>query len=84
MSYRCTKYRTQPYGKDPNETVKVWETRKQMLTWLYRHKFNKNTIELYIQDNDGDLIYYLRSTPHLEEMYRKDGTLTKLTTEIGL
>ena len=82
MGYTCTKCKKR-YDNDPVEITKVWETRRQMSKWLYRHRHKDNTIELHVQDKDGDLMYYCNRDKGIEEMYRKDGTLTDMVTEIG-
>lgn len=82
MGYTCTKYKTR-YDNNPIEVTKVWETRRQMCTWLYRHRHEDNTLEMHVQDTDGDLMYYYNKGKGIEEMYRKDGTLATVIQEMG-
>jgi hypothetical protein len=83
MGYTCTKCKRSVYGELVEKTV-LCETRKQMIQWAYKHKRRTNTVELHIQDRDGDLVYFFRSAPPVEEMYRKDGTMAHRTNEMGL
>lgn len=84
MGYTCTKCRRSVYEGELVEKTILYETRSQMLQWVYRHKESPNTVELHVQDEDGDLIYFFQSTTPIEEMYRKDGTMAYQIREMGL
>lgn len=82
MKFRLTKVRLQ-YSNDPVEDVREDVSRRSAWKWIHRHREADNTIELFVQDEDGDLVYFYRRKPLLEEIYHKDGTLTKHLKEMG-
>lgn len=67
----------------PEETY-TFTSREKMQNWKRRRLGRCDTEELHILDSDGDLIYYYSMSQCIEEMYRKDGSVTKYTCWMGL
>ena len=82
--YYCVrKFQKRVMGKMAkiSETQKKLYNRGDIIRWKYQMKNSPITLEATIQDSDGDLIYYYNG--FAEEMYRKDGSLTTNSREMG-